>query len=199
MKTWVNFCAIVLAAGVVTVSAQTTAGTPANTNEAVAPPPAPAPVPAPAPPKVTAPPRTPTAPAPAPENHKAAVTNPPPAPPPPAPVEEVKPPEAEPDMPTNVVPAEGEGTATAPPANAAPPAEGSGLGHLGTLLIGVVILLVGGGVGYFIWSKANVAAHGSLITSAMNELKKNPPSEDKEEEKPEEKKKLEIKFPPPMT
>jgi len=210
MKTWVNLCAIVLAAGVITGSAQTAAGTAVNTNEAVAPPSAPAPGPAPAPvpalPKVTPPPRTPVAPAPAPESHKVVETNPPPAP-----VMEVKPAEEEPAMPTNAVSTEGEGAAATPPANAGAPTEGSGIGHLSALLIGLVILLLGGGVGFYIWSRSGVVSHGSLITSAMNELKKNPPGEDKDEDKiieppadkpaepREEKKKLEIKFPPPMT
>jgi len=106
-------------------------------------------------------------------------------------------------MPTNVVPSESEGTTPAPPANAVPPAEGSGMGHLVALLVGAVILLAGGGVGFFIWNKSSAVTRGSLITSAMNELKKNPPGEDKDEEKPApnqpEKKKMEIKFPPPMT
>lgn len=213
MKTWVYICAIVLAAGVMTGSAQTTAGTPANTNEVAAPPPAPAPTPAPAPapatpapPKVTPPPRTTPAPAPAPESagtsHKAAVTNVPP----PVVAEVVKPPEAEPSLPTNAVPAEGEDT-NAPPPNAAPAEESSGISFLTALLIGAAILLAGGGIGFFIWSRSAIVPHGSLITSAMNELKKHPPSEDKDEDKiveppaeqREEKKKLEIKFPPPMT
>ena len=106
-------------------------------------------------------------------------------------------------MPTNVVPSESEGTTPAPPANAVPPAEGSGMGHLVALLVGAVILLAGGGVGFFIWNKSSAVTRGSLITSAMNELKKNPPGEDKDEEKSApnqpEKKKMEIKFPPPMT
>jgi hypothetical protein len=229
MKTWVYICATILAAGVVTVSAQTTAGTPAHTNEVAAPPPASAPTPAPAPatpapPKVTPPPRTAPAPAPTPAPAPAPVPVPVPAPespgtghkasatnvPPPVAAEEVKPPEAEPVMSTNAVPAEGADT-NAPPANTTPSAESSGIGHWSALLIGAAILLVGGGIGFFIWSKSAVVHHGSLITSAMNELKKNPPSEEKDEDKVieppadkpveprEEKKKLEIKFPPPMT
>jgi hypothetical protein len=120
------------------------------------------------------------------------------------------PPGEESPTPTNAVPAEGEGTVS-PPAEAAPAPENSAISHVSALLIGLVILLVGGGIGFFIWSRSAVVPHGSLITSAMNELKKNPPSEEKDEEKPEEKpvdppaekqpdrKKLEIKFPPPMT
>ena len=74
------------------------------------------------------------------------------------------------------------------------------------MLIGAAILLVGGGIGFFIWRRAGAVSHGSLITSAMDELKKHARNEDKDEEKPvaqpaakPAEKKLEIKFPPPMT
>jgi hypothetical protein len=204
MKTWVNLCTIVLAVGVMTVMAQTPASTPVNTNEVAAPPPAPAPAPAPvpAPPKVTTPPKVvapphaaatvdTSTPASTVTSHPAAVTNPP------APVVEAKPAEEEPATATNTVSTEGEGAA-APPANAGAPTEGSGIGHLSALLVGAVILLLGGGVGFYIWSRSGADAHGSLITSAMNELNKHSGGEDKDEEKPAEKKKMEIKYPPPM-
>ncbi len=111
----------------------------------------------------------------------------------------------EPPPTTNAVPAGGE--IPAPAANATASEESSGIGHVSALLIGVAILLVGGGAGFLIWRRSGVVPHESLITSAMKELANHPANEDKDEEKPAappvepqaEKKKMEIKFPPPMT
>ncbi|HTY88786.1 MAG TPA: hypothetical protein VMB80_15060 [Candidatus Acidoferrum sp.] len=217
MKTWIYICAMLLAAGVMTVPAQNTPANPGNTNEAAAPPAAPAPAPtpaavpgqapaAPAAPKVAAPLRAAIPAPPASESpvttHKAAATNVPP----PTAAAESKSPEAEPPPPTNMAPAEGESPNAAPP-TPAPAEESSGISHWTAVLVGAAILLAGGALGFFIYNRSGVVPHGSLITSALNELKKNPPGEDKDEDKiseppapkSEEKKKLEIKFPPPMT
>ena len=103
-------------------------------------------------------------------------------------------------------PAEADGTVAPPPANATPPSESSGINNMEALAIGAAILVVAGGVAFFMWRRSGTAPHGSLITSAMNELKNTAKNEDKDEDKREEKyeekpieKKEEKKFPPPMT
>jgi hypothetical protein len=143
--------------------------------------------------------------------HKEMVTNPPNAA---APVsEEVKPPVEASATPTNAVPAETEATPAAPSNAAAPPPEGSGLESKTALIIGGAILLVAGGLAYFMWRRASIVSHGSLISSAMQVAKHDEKNEEKNDDKPEGKseagtevvskpepdsKKEEKKFPPPM-
>jgi hypothetical protein len=123
-------------------------------------------------------------------------------------------PEAE--TPTNAVPAEGEGAAAVTP-NAAPPPENSGLDRKTALIIGAAILLVAGGLAFFMWRRASIVSHGSLISSAMKvtkyedkvdekveddagdqvEEKNEPGTEMTSEPEPEAKKEEKI-FPPPM-
>ena len=209
---------MVLAAGGVMVLAdepRTNAapGTPAGTSGAVVPPPATSTPtsPAPAQPKIIAAPRTPNAVTPSESSgtgHKSALTNPPPgSTSAPAVADEVRSPDDAALMSTSAVPAEAEGT-VAPPsaANATPPSESSGISNMEALAIGLAILVVAGGVAFFMWRRSGTAPHGSLITSAMNELKNTAKNEDKDEDKREEKyeekpieKKEEKKFPPPMT
>ena len=94
--------------------------------------------------------------------------------------------------------------------NATPPSESSGISNLAALAVGLVILVLAIGLAFFMWRRSHAFPHGSLITSAMNELKHSGKNEDKDEEKHEEKqeetpieepaeKKPEKKFPPPMT
>jgi hypothetical protein len=240
MKAWISICAMVLAAGGVMVLAdepRTNAvpGTPASTGEAAVPPSAPAAAqevkPAAVPPttptnsvpvqpKITTAPRTSTNAVTPPSEgsgagHKGASTNPPSltttSMPAPAVASEVRPSDEGSLVPTNAVPAEAGGTMAPPPPNGtvAPP-ENSGIGNKGALAIGVAILVVAGGLAVFMWRRSGTAPHGSLITSAMNELKRAGKNEDKDEDKREEKheakliekpveKKQEKKFPPPMT
>jgi hypothetical protein len=220
MKAWIYICAMVLAAGGVMVLAdepRTNAapGTPAGTGRAAVPPPATSTPtnPAPAQPKIIATPRTSNAVTPSESSgtgHKGALTNPPSltttSTPAPAVASEVKSPDDAALMSTSAVPAEAEGTVAPPPANATPPSESSGINNMEALAIGAAILVVAGGVAFFMWRRSGTAPHGSLITSAMNELKNTAKNEDKDEDKREEKyeekpieKKEEKKFPPPMT
>ena len=218
MKAWIYICAIVLIAGGMMVLAdepKTNAipGAPAVT--AVPPPATSTPAnPAPAQPKTTAAPRTPNAVTPTESSgtgHKAALTNPPPASTSaPAVADEVKPPDEAAVVSTSTVPAPVENPTVPPPVNATPPSESSGLSNMEALAIGLAILAMAGGLAFFIWRRSHAFPHGSLITSAMNELNHMSKNEDKDEDKHEEKqeekpveqtaeKKPEKKFPPPMT
>jgi hypothetical protein len=140
-------------------------------------------------------------------SHKELVTNPPPAAA--AVPEEVKPPGEGVTTPTNAAPAETETSATATPNATAPPPESSGLDRKTTLLIGAAILLVAGGLAFFMWRRASVVSHGSLISSALSLTKYDDKNEEKAGEKGEagtevtrkaetEPKKEEKIFPPPM-
>ena len=113
---------------------------------------------------------------------------------------------AEPAAPTNTVSAPPEIAAASADATL-PPAAGSGTGHISIWVLGVALLVVaGGGLAVFLVQRGGSNPHGSLITSAMNEIKKTEKAEEKHEDKPEDgqpedKKegKAEVKkFPPPL-
>ena len=143
--------------------------------------------------------------------HKEVVTNPPPSA---ATVTgEVKPAVETSSTPTSAVPAEAEANPAASPNAATSPPESSGLDRKTALLIGAAILLVAGSLAVFMWRRASVGSHGSLISSAMLVTKYDDKADDKSEEKTGEKsddgtevvakpapesKKEEKKFPPPM-
>jgi hypothetical protein len=223
MKAWICICAGVFAAVLMPVLAQetgATAGAAANTNAVAVPPPvtatstsapaaakevkppvAPPPAVVATPPKVTPTPRASTsAVTPSTESsgtgHKAALTNPPPAPSKPASMtDNEEPPAVEPSLPTNTVPE--------PPETAAAPTEASsGTGHISLWVLGVALLVVaGGGLAVFLVQRGGSNPHGSLITSAMNEIKKTEKAEEKHEDKPEDEKEAKVevkKFPPSM-
>jgi hypothetical protein len=233
MKARIYLLLTVLAAGMVTASAQETKTNAVPAAGEVAAPPA-VTVPATSAPAVAKEPKstaggalTPASPAPAQpktsttprmssaENigsgHKDMGTNPPS---PVGPVtEEAKPPADASLTPTGAVPAEAEAAPGPSPNPASPPAEGSGLDRKTALLIGGAILLVAGGLAFFMWRRANMVSHGSLITSAMHVTRYDDKNDDKVEDKtgetseagtevmdkPEtEAKPEEKKFPPPM-
>jgi len=236
MKAWICICAVVLAAGPMTVLAQetgtgaqasATAGAAASTNGVAVPPPGQAtstsatavakeskpPVAAPpattaTPPKVTSSPRSAASAAAlstesSGTGHKAALTNLPPVPATPKPAsvtDNEEPPAVEPSLPTNTVPAPPEIAASTTDAS-------SGAGHISLWVLGVVLLVVvGGGLAVFLVQRGGSNSHGSLITSAMNEIKKTEKAEEKHDDKPEDSQpgdkkegKVEVKkFPPSM-
>ena len=141
--------------------------------------------------------------------HKEILTNPPP---PAVPATEgVKPSDDLSMTPTSAAPVEAEVTPASPPEPAAPPPEGAGLDRKTALLIGGAIVLVAGGLAFWMWRRANIVSHGSLISSALNLVKYDEKTEDRTEDKNEEKpgekseagtevigKPEEKKFPPPM-
>jgi len=104
-------------------------------------------------------------------------------------------------MSTNAAPIEAM-SAAAPPNAAAPPYEGSRTGRKAAVLIGLAILAAAIGLAVFMLRRSGPVQHGSLITSAMEEMKRAAKNEDKDEDKsvePPAEKKEEKKFPPPMT
>jgi hypothetical protein len=179
MKARIYICTLVLAAGMMTAPAQETktdtqtsaATSTPNTNEVAVPPPMVATsAPAPAVAKEVKPPAV----APL-KSPKAVVPVPMAATSAPAPMvaNEVKPPAVAPLVQTSAVPAQPEITAEplTPTNAAAPPSEGSGIGHKSVWVGGVVVLVVG--LVIFLWWRFHAASQGSLITSAMNEDQKS--------------------------
>jgi len=136
------------------------------------------------------------------------VTNPPP--PASAVTEMAKPPGDISSTPTSTVPAEADVPVAVPATNVvALPPEISGIDRKSTLLIGGAILVVAGGLAIFMWRRARVVSHGSLISSALNLVQSDDKTDDRAEEKAGEKseagtevigkpKAEEKKFPPPM-
>ena len=130
--------------------------------------------------------------------HKEMATNPPPVAP--ATAEDARPLDEGP-TPTNAASAETEVNPAAVPNAGTPSPETSGIDLKTTLLIGGAILVVAGGLAGFMWRRANLVSHGSLISSALSLTKYDDKTDDKVEEKPAEEpeaKKEEKKFPPPM-
>jgi cobalamin biosynthesis Mg chelatase CobN len=212
MKAWIYICAIVLVAGRVMVLAEEPKTNTAPGTAIPSPATSTPTNPAPAQPKITTVPRTPNAVTPSETGgHKGALTNPPTASTfAPAVTNEARSPDETSLTPTSAVPAEAVSTTPLPPTNATPPSESSGISNLAALAVGLVILVLAIGLAFFMWRRSHAFPHGSLITSAMNELKHSGKNEDKDEEKHEEKqeetpietpaeKKPEKKFPPPMT
>lgn len=116
---------------------------------------------------------------------------------------------------TNAAPSETETTSATTPSVPAP--EGSGLDRKTTLIIGAAILVVAGGLAIFMWRRASLSSHGSLISSALTLTKFDEKADEKADDKNEEKageksetgtetmtkaevepKKEEKIFPPPM-
>ncbi len=145
-------------------------------------------------------------------SHKETATNPPP-PVVPAP-EAPKPPE---EASSNAASSETENTSAATPSASVPAPEGSGLDRKTTLIIGAAILVIAGGLAFFMWRRASLSSHGSLISSALSLTKFDEKADDKADDKNEDKagekgetgtemtskaevepKKEEKIFPPPM-